>query len=160
MQSFSRLLAILADHGLDFVIVGGYAAVTHGSSYVTKDVDICIVFSEENIARLRDALRDLNPRHRMLPGDLSFLTNPQPGTPLNNLYLRTDLGVVDILSSVLGVGDFAQLCASAEITKVDGRSYRLMSLPDLIRGKEALGREKDLLVAKELRVIAAKRQAE
>ena len=43
MQSFSQLLAKLADAGLDFVIVGGYAAVSHGSAYVTKDVDICMV---------------------------------------------------------------------------------------------------------------------
>lgn len=157
MQSLSRLLAILADSGLDFVIVGGYAAVTHGSAYVTRDVDICIVFSDENIARIRDALREFNPRHRMHPQELSFLTHPGPGAPLNNLYLRTDLGVVDILSTILGVGDFSRLCATAEITEVDGRRYRLMALPDLIRAKEAVGREKDLLVAKELRAIAAKR---
>ncbi len=157
MHSFSRLLATLADSGLDFVIVGGYAAVTHGSSYVTKDVDICIVFSGENVERLRSALRDYNPRHRMLPNELSFLTEPPPGKNVNNLYLRTDLGAVDVLSTVLGVGDFSRLCQHAEVLEVDDRKYRLMSLPDLIRAKEALGRDKDLLVAKELRAIAAKR---
>lgn len=157
MHDFVSLLGRLADAGIDFVIVGGYAAVAHGSSYITKDVDICLVLSEENIARLRVALRDLNPQHRMTPQQLSFLVVPPPGTPLKNLYLRTDLGVVDILSSVLGVGDFARLRAGAELVEMDGRKFAVMSLDDLIAAKEALGREKDLLTAKELRAIAAKR---
>lgn len=157
MHNFGALLNRLADAGLEFVIVGGYAAVSHGSSYVTKDVDICLVFSEENIAKLRAALRDLNPQHRMTPQRSSFLEEPPPGTPLQNLYLRTDLGIVDILSTVLGIGDFARLRERAEMIDVDGRTFALIGLDDLIRAKEAMGREKDLLAAKELRAIAAKR---
>jgi predicted nucleotidyltransferase len=157
MHNFGALLSRLAEAGLEFVIVGGYAAVSHGSSYVTKDVDICLVFSEENVAKLRVALRDLNPQHRMAPQRLSFLDVPPPGTPLQNLYLRTDWGIVDILSSVLGVGDFSRLKERAETVEVDGRRFALISLDDLIRAKEAMGREKDLLTAKELRAIAAKR---
>ena len=41
---------------------------------------------------------------------------------------------------------------------VEGRNYAVMALEDLIAAKEALGREKDLLTAKELRAIAAKRR--
>ena len=121
-------------------------------------VDICAVLSDESVARLRKALGDWNPRHRMTPQRLSFLTHPQPGQPLNNLYLQTDMGMIDILTSVLGVGDFARLRAQAEELEVDGRLYRVISLEDLIRAKEAMGREKDLLTAKELRAIAAKRK--
>lgn len=157
MQSFSQLLERLSDAGLDFVIVGGYAAVSHGSAYITKDVDICVMLSEENVGRLRRALAGLNPCHRMIPQPLSFMTEPPPGQSVSNLYLRTDIGVIDILSSVLGVGDFNRLKAKAEHLEVDGRKYQVISLEDLIRAKEALGREKDLLTAKELRAIAAKR---
>ena len=74
MTPFSQLLQRIADAEIDFVIVGGFAAVTHGSSYVTRDVDLCLVLSQENIERLRRALADLNPRHRMTPQRLSFLT--------------------------------------------------------------------------------------
>ncbi len=158
MQDFSQLLQRLADAGLDFVIVGGYAAITHGSSYITRDVDICAVLTEENVARLRQALDGWNPRHRMTPQRLSFLTHPPPGQPLKNLYLQTDLGVIDVLTSVLGVGDFPRLRDKAEELEVDGRRYWVISLEDLIRAKEAMGREKDLLTAKELRAIAAKRK--
>jgi len=158
MQSFSQLLGRLADAGLEFVIVGGFAAVSHGSAYVTKDVDICVVLSEENITRLRVALKDLKPWHRMLPQKLSFLEEPPLGQAVQNLYLQTDLGMVDILSSVLGLGDFARLKQKAELLEVDGRKFHVISLEDLIVAKEAMGREKDMLTVKELRAIAAKRK--
>jgi predicted nucleotidyltransferase len=158
MQNFSQLLQRLSDAELDFVIVGAYAAVSHGSSYLTRDVDICAVLTEENIAKLRRALADWNPKHRMTPQRLSFLLYPPSGQPVNNLYLQTDMGVIDIISSVLGVGDFARLRSQAESLEVDGRQYHVISLDDLITAKEAMGREKDLLAAKELRAIAAKRK--
>ncbi len=157
MMQFGQLLQRIADTGIDFVIVGGFAAVTHGASYLTRDIDLCLVLSPENVERLRNALADLNPRHRMTPQRLSFLTHPSPGQAVQNLHLQTDAGVVDMLSSVLGVGDFARLKSNADELVVDGRTYRVMSLSDLIASKEALGREKDLLTAKELRALAAKR---
>lgn len=159
MQDFSQILRRLTDAGLDFVIVGGYAAISHGSSYLTRDVDICAVLTEENIGRLRQALAGWDPKHRMTPQKLSFLTYPPAGQPLNNLYLQTDRGVLDVISSVLGVGDFVRLKQQAEELEVDGQRYRVISLGDLIAAKEAMGREKDLLTAKELRAIAAKRQS-
>jgi predicted nucleotidyltransferase len=158
MQDFSQLLQRLADVGLEFVIVGGYAAITYGSSYLTRDVDICTALTEENVAKLRQALRDWNPKHRLTHKRLSFLDFPPPGQSLNNLYLQTDMGVIDILSSILGVGDFAELKSRAEELEVDGKRHLVISLEDLIQAKEALGREKDLLMAKELRAIASKRR--
>ena len=158
MQDFRQLLQRLADSGLEFVIVGGYAAVTHGSSLVTRDLDICVALSNETVEKLRSVLAQWNPKHRMTPQQLSFLEFPKTG-PVQNLYLRTDVGVIDILSSVLGVGDFARLKETAEDFEIDGRMYHVMSLEDLIAAKEALGREKDLLAAKELRAIAAKRKS-
>lgn len=157
MHDFTKLLCRLADAGIDFVIVGGFAAVSHGSSYVTKDVDVCLVLSESNVARLRAALGDIDPRHRMTPQRLSFLDVPAPGQSVQNLYLQTNLGTLDILSAVTGVGDFHRLSERAEWVEVDGRKFAVMSLQDLIAAKEALGREKDLLTAKELRAIAVRR---
>lgn len=159
IQNFDRLLHRLADSGLEFVIIGGFAAVTHGSALVTRDLDICALLTDETVEKLRRTLSDWHPKHRMMPGKLSFLDFPKSG-PVQNLYLETDFGVVDVLSSVLGVGDFQRLRESAETFEIGGRTYRVMSLEDLIVAKEALGREKDLLAAKELRAIAAKRAAQ
>lgn len=155
---FSQLIAKLTDAGFEFVIIGGYAAVTHGSSQVTRDLDVCAVLTEESVGMLRRALAEWNPRHRLTPQRLSFLKFPVPGEPVENLYLQTDMGVVDILSSVLGVGDFERLKSKAEEYMVDGRVCRVISLEDLIAAKEAIGRDKDRIAAMELRVIAAKRE--
>ena len=157
MQSLRELLLLLVDSGVNFVVIGGFAGVVHGSSIVTRDLDICAVLTTENIGRLRVALKDLNPRHRMTPQRLSFLQVPRPGETVNNLYLETDWGAVDILTSVSGVGDLERLESNAETFEIDGRRCRMIGLGDLIQAKEALGREKDLLAAKELRAISARR---
>lgn len=157
MRNLHLLIQRLADSGVDFVIVGGFASVLHGSSYVTEDLDICAVLSPENIERLRVAFGDLKPVHRMTHKKLSFLEHPAAGAPLANLYLETGAGVLDVLGSVLGLGGYEALARNAIEVPLFGRKCRVVALEDLIRAKEAMGREKDLLTAKELRAIAAKR---
>ena len=158
MKSLHLLLQRFTDAGLDFVVVGGFAGVLHGSSYVTDDLDICAVLTSDNVAKLRTALADLHPVHRITHKKLSFLEHPPVGQPVANLYLETDAGVVDVLGSILGLGDFDALRRDAVEIPLFGRRCRVISLEDLIRAKEAMGREKDLLTAKELRAIAAKRK--
>lgn len=157
MHSLHLLLQKFADEGLDFVVIGGFAGVLHGSSQVSDDLDICAVLSPENVTKLRKALGDLHPVHRVTHKKLSFLEHPPEGVPLTNLDLETDAGVVDVLSNVLGVGGYNDLARGAVEITLFNRRCRVIGLQDLIRAKEAVGREKDLLVAKELRAIAAKR---
>ncbi|MBM3856176.1 MAG: nucleotidyltransferase [Verrucomicrobia bacterium] len=158
MHKLHKLLRRLAEAGVDFVVVGGYAAVIHGSAYVTNDVDVCAVLSADNVEKIRKALADVNPVHRQMHRKLSFLEVPPPGQPLQNLYLETDDGIIDILTSVLGVGDFARLRERAMRAEFSGVSCAVISLEDLIAAKEAMGRERDILTVKELRAIAAKRR--
>jgi hypothetical protein len=106
VKSLSQLLQRLADFRIDFVVVGGFAGVLHGSALITRDLDICAVLTPENIENLRETLKDLNPRHRMTPQNLSFLQAPKPGESVHDLYRQTDWGIVDILSSITGLGDF------------------------------------------------------
>ena len=160
MKSLHVLLQRFADAGVEFVVVGGFAGVLHGSSYVTEDLDICAVMSPGTVAKLRAILADLHPVHRMTPNRLSFLDYPPAGQPLANVYLETDAGVVDVLGSVLGLGDYHALIRHAIEVPLFGRKCLVISLADLITAKEAMGREKDLLTAKELRAILAKRQLE
>ena len=155
-QDFDRLLQRLANSGLEFVIIGGFAAVTHGSALMTRDLAVCVVLTDETVEKLRTTLADWHPKHRMTPENLSFLDFPKQG-PVQNLYLETDYGIVDVLSSVLGVGDFQRLKQTAEDFEIRGRNYSVISLEDLIAAKQAVGRERDLLAVKELKAIAAKR---
>ncbi len=150
------MLQRLLDAKFEFVVIGGFAGVLHGSSYVTHDLDVCAVLNPRNLRQLRSILADLHPRHRMDIQQRSFLEFPPEGQSVNNLYLATDYGIIDLLSSIHGVGDFARVRQTAVELPLLGQHCLVLSLPDLIKGKEALGREKDLLMAKELRAIAAK----
>jgi hypothetical protein len=154
----NRLLERLCDAQVDFVIVGGFAGMLYGSTLVTRDLDVCAVLSADNVARLRDALRDLRPTHRLTPQRLSFLENPEPGVGMKNLYLETELGPIDFLGSVLGIGEFERVRAASVEVELFGRRCRVISIQDLIQAKEALGREKDLIAAKELRAIVEKQK--
>lgn len=155
MHKLHHLLHRLAEAGVDFVLVGGFAGVLHGSSLPTSNVEVCVMLSAENTEKIRGALADLHPFHRQTHERLSFADHPAHGQALPNLYLETDDGIIDILSSILGVGDFARLKERAQNVPLFGRTCAVISLGDLIAAKLAVGREKDLLAVKELRAIAA-----
>ena len=67
MRNLKELLKILLENNIDFVLIGGFAAVVHGSTLVTQDLDICTAITNDNVSKLRNALKNLNPRHRMNP---------------------------------------------------------------------------------------------
>jgi len=121
MQELNRLLQTLCDAEIEFVVVGGFAAMLHGSSMLTRDLDVCAVLTDASVASL-----------------------------------RTDLGPLDVLGSVSGFDDIAEIRRNAVSFELFGRSVLVMSRDDLIRSKEALGRPKDLLVAQELRAVSEK----
>ena len=152
----SKLIQTLCDSDIDFVVVGGFAALLYGSTLTTRDLDVCAVLSNDDVEKLRAALHEFHPTHRLTPQRLSFLENPDPGVPLKNLYLETDLGAIDLLSSIKGVGEFERVRAGSIEVELFGRVCRVISLDDLIRAKEAVGREKDLLAVKELKAIREK----
>jgi predicted nucleotidyltransferase len=156
VNDINRLLQRLCDAEIDFVIVGGFAAMLHGSSLLTRDLDVCAVLTRENVAKLREILRDLHPVHRLSEPKLSFLDNPGPDVEVRNLYLRTDFGPVDLLSNIAGIGDFESVRANAVEVELFGRRCRVISLDDLIRAKEALKRDKDHLAVIQLRAIREK----
>lgn len=153
MVQLNQLIERLCDADIEFVIVGGFAGVLHGSTLVTRDLDVCTVLSPENITKLRETFRDLQPKHRFTTQKFSFLDNPEPGVALNNRYLETDLGPVDLLGSIKGVGEFEAVRAESIEIELFGRSCRVLSVEGLIRAKQAIGRDKDLIAVKELRAI-------
>jgi hypothetical protein len=158
VTELNRLLQRLCDADIDFVIVGGFAAVLHGSSLLTRVLDVCAILTDSNVAKLREAFSDLHPTHRLTTQRLSFLDPPDSGVPLKNIYLQTDLGAVDILGSIMGVGTFERVRQGAIEVELFGRKICVMGVDDLIVAKEALGRDKDKLAVKELRAIIAKKK--
>jgi hypothetical protein len=153
VHNLNRLLQRLASSDLEFVVVGGYAAMLHGSSLVTRDLDICMMLDETNLAQLRSILVDLAPIHRFTAARLPFGTIPAPGTQLQNLYLETSWGALDVRTVMKGVGDFERIKKTAALIEVMGVKCRLIALDDLITVKEAVARPKDLQAVVELRAI-------
>jgi hypothetical protein len=95
----------------------------------------------------------LHPVHRQTPQKLPFVLDDRLVRELKNIYLRTDLGVIDCLSEVAGIGGYdAALQTSVPIALSFGQC-RMLSLDALIRSKETLGREQDLAALRQLRAI-------
>lgn len=153
MQNLQALLRFLIHSPIDFVLVGGFAAVLHGSNQVTRDIDICIVYTPERINDLRELLRPLNPRHRMDELKTSFLEFPQDLSRKQDFHLSTDLGLLDVISEVEGVGGYYDLIEKSEEIELYGGKCRIMGVEDLIKAKKALGRHRDLVVVEELEAI-------
>lgn len=154
MTDLNELLKRLLEAKLDFVLVGGFAGVVHGGSQVTQDVDICLLISEEEIAKLRGTLKDLNPVHRMNPNNkLSFLKHPKSLAGVKNIYLETDIGVLDIMSEIPNLGGFDRVHSSAIEIEIFDHKCKVMCLDDLIEVKKHLKRSKDQALFHELVAI-------
>ena len=153
MQSLGDLLKVLIDSSIEFVLIGGYASVVHGSTFVTRDLDICVLVTPEQIEKLRKCLKDFHPKHRMTPKKLPFLDHPEDTAETKNIYLETDLGVLDVISQVTGVGEYSRIAAQAVEIQIYGKKCKVISLEDLIVSKLAMGRDKDKAVVNELKAI-------
>lgn len=153
MANFENLLARLIEHRVEFVLVGGFAATTYGSTLLTQDVDVCVRFSTDNLMCLQEALADLHPVHRMTPRRLPLQLTPETCRDLKNLYLNTDLGQLDCLGTIQGVGDFEQVKAHSVEVHLPAGGCRILDLDALIRSKEALGRPRDRESVLQLKAI-------
>lgn len=157
-QEDKALLARLHQHGVEFVLIGGVCGVMHGSGLLTVDLDVCCRFGSVNLRRLESALRDLHPWHRLTTNQLPFVLTDELCLSLKNLYLQTDLGKLDCLGEVLGVGDYeAALRRSVEFNMSFG-PIRMFDLETLILSKAATGRDKDKYALPVLHALAEKKQ--
>ena len=157
MPALESLLTRLLAGGVGFVVVGGYAAVAHGSTVLTRDMDICLPLGSENLEALLTAIEDLHPVHRMTPArpvfDRSSLT-----TKWKNLYLDTDWGQLDCLGEVTGLGGYEEVHRHSEEVPLGSAMCRILTIDALIRAKEAMGRPKDRETVIQLRAIKEQQQ--
>jgi hypothetical protein len=142
-----------ARHEVEFIIVGDVALYLYGSAYVTLVLDICYNRRRDNLERLAAALAPYHPRPRGLPPDLPFRWDEQTLQSGTNFTLTTDLGDIDLLGEVAGVGSYADALAASVIMTFYGIDCRMLSLDALIAAKRAAGRPKDLLALPELEAL-------
>jgi hypothetical protein len=124
-----------------------------GAAIVTQDLDICYERTPENMDRLTSALQPYHPRLRGAPPDLPFLLDMKTLAKGMNFTLETDLGDIDLLGHLAGLGEFPDIVHDAVTMPVFGGEYRVASLETLIRSKRAAGRAKDLNVLPELEAL-------
>jgi predicted nucleotidyltransferase len=149
----SEILRALDDAGVEFVVVGGLAAIAHGASQSTRDFDAVVPLTVENCRRVLSALEPYEPRFYQTIGKPRVERSPEELAEFRNLYLLTKLGIIDLLGSLPPVGSFERVVERAVKLPMFGREYRFVSLDDLIEVKAFVGRPKDKLTEVELRAI-------
>jgi hypothetical protein len=145
-MQFQKALQVLCDEDVDFIVIGGLAATFHGSARVTYDLDICYARSSANLRRLAKALAPFHPRPRAFPADLPFVWDEVTLRNGTTFTLQTDLGEIDLLAEVTGLGAYYDVKEHS----VSVQAFEREMLPGLIMAKRAAGREKDLSALAEL----------
>jgi hypothetical protein len=153
-----RALRTFNDHGVNYVLIGGYAGSVLGAPIITNDVDVCYERTPENMDRLAAALQELGATLRVAGVDkeLPFVLDRRTIAAGDSFTFRTDAGDLDVLGTPSGTGGFRDLDADATSYDLgEGLIVRVVSLDDLIRMKEAASRPKD---EAHLHVLAALKQ--
>ena len=139
--SFREILTLLNAHDVDYIVVGGVAAVVHGAPITTFDLDALVRVTDENARRLVAALGALDARfrehtHPIQPTEQDVLAG-------GHLLLMTRAGPLDILGFIgenQRYEDFEQSVVEVEMSR--GR-FRVLDLAELVRQKRATDRAKD-----------------
>lgn len=154
-----EILSVLHKHRVRFVLIGGLAAVVHGSPFPTEDLDITPEASSENLARLSDALREMGAMVRAAEVDepLPFSHDAASLAAVQVWNLATPNGILDISFVPTGTQGYPDLNRDAVDTRIFGVVVKVASLADVIRSKQAANRLKDQRVLPTLREILARR---
>jgi predicted nucleotidyltransferase len=152
-MKLEETLRVLYDAGVEFVLIGGAAMGLQGSAHLTKDMDFCYERSNANLERLASALKPYHPSLRGAPARLPFRFDAETIARGLNFTLSTDLGDIDFLGEVSGLGAFGSVKAAADVMNVGGIKIHVLSLAGLIKSKSAAGRPRDLYVLPELKAL-------
>ena len=142
-----ELIAVLARHGVEYVVIGGVATQVYGHRRTTMDLDLTPDPDPENLRRLGEALAELEARPRdavtegaeVPVGDPERLAVAAIVPPL-----LTRHGQIHILKEPKGARPFDEMRERALVVDLDGVQVAIVSLDDLIRMKRAAGRPGDL----------------
>ncbi|MDQ6820106.1 MAG: hypothetical protein M3076_07185 [Actinomycetota bacterium] len=158
-----RILEVLARHQVQYVVIGGYAAVLAGVDVVTRDIDITPATDEANLQRLADALSELHAAIRVRIGEppVPLPADPRLLARAEIWNLTTDAGDLDVTTRPSGTTGYDDLAGGAYRQPLadSGLHIAIASLEDIIRSKTAAGRAKDLATLPQLRA-ARERQRE
>lgn len=149
------LSALIEDHGVEFIIVGGFAVAAHGRPRGTQGVDICPDPNPANLQHLADALQAMDSRVldiEELGGEHDVKPDLEGLSAGGNWRLATRHGQLDVMQYLSGLEHgYADLEPRAEERRFQGHTVRFCSYADLITMKEAAGRPQDLIDVQDLK---------
>jgi hypothetical protein len=156
-HDLAEIIPRLIKAEIDFILIGGMAAILHGSARVTFDTDIVYDRNKANLERLVNFLKPQQPYLRGAPPGLPFsLDLPTLRNGLN-FTLTTALGDLDLLGEVVGGGNYGALLPHTLLVHAFDVEFRCVDLPTLIKLKRAAGRPKDLESIAELQALLEER---
>ena len=144
IPDYRVILQTLEDHQARFVVIGAVALVLHGSSRVTRDLDICYSRERADLARLAKALAPLSPTLRGAPPNLPFTLDIATLQAGLNFTLTSAAGDLDLLGEVTGLGGYPAVERLSVVMRIYDRDVRVLGLEGLERAKRASGRLTDL----------------
>lgn len=152
-----RILGVLVEHHVLFVLIGGMGAAAHGSPLPTRDVDVTPEASRPNLDRLADALRALEARvrHPDIPEGLAFSCDATSLAAAIFWNLTTPFGDLDISFTPAGTTGYGSLAVDAGRIDFRGVTVQLASLEAIVRSKAAANRPKDQRALPVLRELLA-----
>lgn len=159
MPSFDggSIIRELVAHDVEFVLIGGFAARVHGSPLLTNDVDIVPRRASDNLARLSQALTQLDAKIRAQGVEpLPFSHSAESLADARVWNLTTKYGDLDITFEPSGTRGYEDLRRDAVEIELRGAKIRIASLADIVRSKGAAGRDKDRRVLPVLRELLAR----
>lgn len=148
----------LSAHGVRFIVIGGWAAIVHGSARSTNDVDVVYAREPENLERLAAALAPWKPYLRGAPPGLPFVLDARTLKAGLNFTLTTPYGDLDLLGEVAGDGTYDKLISFSQAATVAGVTCQVVTLEKLIHLKRCAGRPKDLDAIAELEALLEERR--
>jgi predicted nucleotidyltransferase len=158
IASLEDVLRVMHEHHVRCIVIGGWAAILHGSARSTSDVDLVYDRNVENLKCLVAALGSQQPYLRGAPSGLPFHWDERTIEGGLNFALTTSLGDLDLLGEVAGGGRYEQLLPFTQEVSVFGFPCRVVSLEGLIKLKRAAGRPKDLEAIAELQTLLEERR--
>ena len=150
-SNFLASLRALRQGGIEFVVVGGVAAVLNGAPVNTFDLDIVPSRDDENVAKLVRVLDSVNAIYRIQP-ERRLKPNASHFRSAGHHNLITTLGPLDVLGTIgKGLAYQDLLPHSIEMSLGEDLRVRVLDLATIVALKEELGGEKDLAVLPVLR---------
>ena len=154
--SFREILRVLNKHEVEYLVVGGVAAVIHGAPMTTFDLDALIRVSSANAQKILKALDELDARFREHAETIR--PSERDLTAGGHLLLMTNAGPLDVLGFAGHGHTYEDLVSSSDTVDTSAGEVQVVDLETLISLKRELGRAKDVAAVELLEEVDRKRK--